>query len=87
MNPLDLAAEQALITSARAGLDDSVRAILARQRAGDFVNALDDLGKAVGDALPEDVYAAGRALLDLLERVDRGPSDRQWRARTWGDAQ
>ena len=84
MTPLDLAAEQALIASARASLDDSVRAILARHRAGALVNALDDLGKAVGDALPEDTYAAGRALLSLLERVDRGPTDREWRARTWG---
>ncbi len=87
MTPRQLAAERAAMAAAVAGLDDSVRAILARHRAGALVNALDDLAKAVGDALPDDVYAAGRALADLLERVDRGPGDREWRSRTWGVAQ
>ncbi len=84
MTPRQLAAERAAMAAAVAGLDDSVRAVLARHRAGSLVAGLDDLAKAVGDALPDDVYAAGRALADLLERVDRGPGDREWRARTWG---
>ncbi|MBK7610839.1 MAG: hypothetical protein IPJ15_05955 [Actinomycetales bacterium] len=87
MTPRQLAAERAAMAAAVAGLDDSVRAILARHRAGALVNELDDLAKAVGDALPDDVYAAGRSLSGLLERVDRGPGDREWRARTWGVAQ
>ncbi len=83
----DPAGDLAAMAAAVAGLEDSVRAVLARHRAGALVNALDELGKAVGDALPPDAYAAGRALADLIERVDRGPSDREWRARTWGVAQ
>lgn len=83
----DPAADIAAMAAAVAGLDDSVRAVLARHRTGALVGALDELGKAAGDSLPQDVYAAGRALADLLERVDRGAGDREWRVRTWGVAQ
>jgi len=74
-----------MITAARAGMVDSVRAVVARHRLGAFVNDVDALAAAAGaDAMPEDLLDVCRQVAALLERLDRGPSDREWRARTWG---
>ncbi len=83
--PISPEAERAKVRAARAGLVDAARALLARHRLGALVNDVDGLAAAAGsDALPPGLVELARAAAVVLEGLDRGPTDRAWRARAWG---
>ncbi|WP_143598259.1 hypothetical protein [Phycicoccus duodecadis] len=64
----------------------ALRDLAARHRLGAFVNDADELAKPSGDASSPASRRAGAAVLALLEELDGGPTDREWRAQTWGVA-
>lgn len=67
---------------------DDLRALAARYRLGAALNDLDELGKAVGPtSMPTSALLAGRYLALLLDGLDDGSQDREWRARTYGAGQ
>lgn len=86
--PISVDVERAHMRAARAGMADSVRAVVARHRLGALVRDVDALAAAAGqDSVPADLLDVCAAVAALLQRLDRGPTDREWRARVWGSAQ
>lgn len=65
----------------------AARALAVRHQLGAWVNDMDELAKALGDQSSQTSWAAGTAVLVLLEALDDGPEDREWRQGVWGEAQ
>lgn len=65
----------------------ALRDLVAKHRLGAWVNDADELAKPLGDASSPAAHRAGVAVLALLEELDGGPEDREWRQAVWGEGQ
>lgn len=81
--------EQDSATIARAveSQRDDLRALVATYRLGAFGNDLEALAAPLGpERMTPTALLLGRYLALLLDSLDDGSQDREWRQRTYGEA-